>query len=63
MELVVVSVLLGWFAVSAIVVGLCVAAARGDADGIVRASRDAAGFSPGGEPAAILPAADRLPSA
>ena len=37
MEIVVASVLLGWFAVSSLVVGLCMAAARGDADGAVAA--------------------------
>ena len=49
MELVILAVLLGWIAMSVIVVGLCVAAARGDAslraterrlpDGLVRRHR------------------------
>jgi hypothetical protein len=60
MELLIASVLLGWLAIGAIVVGLCMAAARGDESPVVRTSRDLARFTPAGGDPARLPG-DRAP--
>lgn len=40
MELLLTSVVLAWFAVSAVVIGLCAAAARGDRDSLMRHARE-----------------------
>jgi hypothetical protein len=64
MELLVASMLLGWFAVATIVVGLCVAAARGDKDGLAIASGDLSRFTPAGADTAYgaVPAGERAPA-
>ncbi len=55
MELLLASLLLVWFAVAAVVIGLCAAAARGDRDSLVLRSRELALVPEDGEPATAGP--------